>query len=213
VQAKILLNNNIRIIFYLYNEYLNHNIMLVDPEIEAIQKSFEAMKGLDDSSKKRVLQWLVSKFTLSNEISEDIKVIPQKSTIKTENDSHETDDIIESETVTENDKKEISDFETISDLFSVCNPKNGGQKALIVAAFLQEKNKLQDIGGQQINKELKHLGHGASNITADISSSINQKPQLMIQTRKEGTSQQAKKKYKVTTAGLKFVKSLISNGE
>ena len=54
------------------------------------------------------------------------------------------------------------------------------------------------------------MGHRVTNITVAINSLMNRKPQLMIQTRKEGTSQQAHKKYKVSAEGLNAVKKMIS---
>ena len=80
----------------------------------------------------------------------------------------------------------------------------------MVAAYLQNKGGEKELTSREINKELKNLGHGVGNITNAISSLSVKKPSLMIQTRKEGRSKQAQKKYKVTTEGFEAVKRLIS---
>jgi DNA-binding PadR family transcriptional regulator len=67
-----------------------------------------------------------------------------------------------------------------------------------------------DVEAQRVNTELKQLGHGVSNITRAFDALKSQKPALIMQTRKEGTSKQARKKYKVTTEGKKAVERMLS---
>jgi DNA-binding PadR family transcriptional regulator len=52
-----------------------------------------------------------------------------------------------------------------------------------------------------------------SNITTALSSLIERKPQLVIQTRKSGNSKQARKRYRLTDAGIRAVERMISGGE
>ena len=63
--------------------------------------------------------------------------------------------------------------------------------------------------GQQVNNELKHLGHGTDNITKLIGKLVVTSPQQVLQTRKSGNTRQARKTYKVTKAGLKRVQELL----
>ncbi|MCF8363758.1 MAG: hypothetical protein K9G70_14160 [Prolixibacteraceae bacterium] len=187
--------------------------MLIDPEIEAISKSYDVLKDLDDNSKKRVIQWLVSKFNLADEFysskvhfkkNEEPKVLTHKA-------NNEEQEEIEAEVVGSTNEEEIEYYSSVADFFAKINPSSGSKKALTIATYLQVTKNLPDITGYEINKELKHLGHASKNITVDIKNLIQTKPQLMIQTRKDGTSQQAKKKYKVTDAGLKHIKEILSN--
>ena len=48
---------------------------------------------------------------------------------------------------------------------------------------------------------LKNLGHGVGNITRAFDTLRASKPALTVQTRKEGSSKQARKKFRVTTEG------------
>ena len=54
---------------------------------------------------------------------------------------------------------------------------------------------------------LKDLGHRASNITDALSSAMKEKPALIIQVKKSGSARQARKLYKLTDAGVKWVAS------
>lgn len=68
-----------------------------------------------------------------------------------------------------------------------------------------------DIDSQSVNTELKHLGHGVGNITQAFAGLIARKPQLVIQTKKEGKTQQARKKYRVTQEGKKAVDAMLQS--
>jgi hypothetical protein len=56
---------------------------------------------------------------------------------------------------------------------------------------------------------LKNLGQGLANITNAIDGLRNQKPALVLQLKKSGKSQQARKTYKLTVAGIKAVEVMI----
>jgi hypothetical protein len=104
-------------------------------------------------------------------------------------------------------------FSTLPDLYSAASPGSDSERALVVGYWFQSLLGEQDLDGFQINKELKHLGHGISNITTALSSLIERKPQLVIQTRKSGNSKQARKRYRLTDAGVKAVDRLLAGGE
>ena len=101
----------------------------------------------------------------------------------------------------------------IADLYAAAEPKGDAEKALVAAYWVQQIKGSGDFDAATINKELKHLGHGVGNITAALGSLIARKPNLVIQTRKAGTSQQARKRYKLTTEGLKYVDNMIQSEE
>ncbi len=164
---------------------------MLDPEVKAMGEVFDTLKELDDEAKSRVIEWTVNKFSL-----EGHKSLSQK----------------DSERENGNDSDLLS-YETVSDVFAKAITKTQQDKVLLAAAFLQVKNGLSELTGAEINKELRHLGHGVTNITDVTSQLSTKKPQLIIQTRKEGKSRQAKKKYKVTGEGLKAAKALLNSTE
>lgn len=164
--------------------------MKEDPELKAMESVFETMKNLSDDSKLRIVKWLTDKFQL------DLKLPNRKGS---------TDE----SKVSSYQKNNIESFGSIEDLFSHVDPKDTSDKVLVVASFLQVNHQKPDLTGIEINRALRDLGHGVKNITNAIQSLIDRKPKLMIQTRKTGTTKQAKKKYKVTSEGLKRVREML----
>jgi len=164
-----------------------------DPEVKAMQSIYATLKELEENAQKRVIGWVVDRLGLSG----------GKKRLGFGGSGDGPGDMNEKGV-------QISSFESLSDLFSKVNLSNVSDKVLIAAAFLQEKSGGSELTGRQINKELHHLGHGVGNITVAIGSLINRKPQLMIQTRKEGKTRQAQKKYKVTSEGFAAAKKILN---
>jgi hypothetical protein len=190
---------------------------MTDPEIEAMAKCHEQLNPLDAGTKIRVIQWLISKYELNSQTS--VSNGAPKSISQNKNEMR----VVDQETsVSENEEtlvavpqpkqnNEIENFETVGDLFAATSPTSDWEKALVVATYLQLKDGFSDFTGFDVNKELKHLGHGVQNITRPIQVCIDKKPQLIIQLRKEGKTRQAKKKFKVSAEGLKIVKGMINS--
>lgn len=166
--------------------------MELDPELKAMNDTYKVLNDLDEDARARVVNWLISKFSIHR-----AKSITTSST----------------QVRMENEGGSISSFTSIADLFGKTTFKTESDKVLLVAAYLQLKENKEELTSREINKELNHLGHGVSNITVAIGVLINRKPSLMIQTRKEGKSQQAQKKYKVTLEGIKAANAMISTAD
>ena len=175
-----------------------NNIMQDDPEIKAMQLSYTAIKELEDDGKLRVINWLIAKFAITINNS------------STKNDVNSSSREVQQNTDTVQGNQ-LSSFTLLAELFSCATPKTDVEKVLVVAVYLQETQGLTELTSRAINDELKHLGHGPSNITLTISTLTSRKPNLMIQTRKEGKTQQAQKKYRVTVEGIKQVMEMIKN--
>lgn len=100
-------------------------------------------------------------------------------------------------------------FGSLGELYAASSPKTNGEKALVAGYWLQTRGGAAELTGQAINTELKHLGHGVGNITVALDELKSSKPALALQLRKTGASQQARKKYKITEAGLKQVENMV----
>jgi hypothetical protein len=103
-----------------------------------------------------------------------------------------------------------STHSSVGEFLASARAKTDTERVLAVATYLQEYGGQTELTGAQINSELRHMGHGVSNITDVINTLKDKKPQLMIQTRKEGTTKQARKKYKVTAAGIEFMRGVTN---
>jgi len=98
----------------------------------------------------------------------------------------------------------------VADIFAKAHPRKDVEKVLIVASYIQEKKGGEELTAREINMKLNLLGHHVRNITSTIGALMHRKPQLMIQTRKEGKTKQAQKRYKVSLEGLALAKRMIS---
>jgi hypothetical protein len=100
-------------------------------------------------------------------------------------------------------------YATFADLFSAASPTTNQEKALVGGYWLQVCQGIESFASMAINNELKNLGEGVENITSAFDGLKDTKPQLALQVRKEGKSQQARKKYKLTVAGIRAVDRMI----
>ena len=165
--------------------------MNIDPELRAMITVYEALKDLDDEAKARVIEWVTGKLDLVY-----AKTLLPVSDVGPQGMKYE--------------EMGLLDFASVAEAFAVADPKDTAHKALVVAAYLQASKGGGDVSGREINKELTQIGHGVRNITRAVEPLIKKKPQFLIQTRKEGVTRQAQKKYRVTNEGFTFVKRLIN---
>ena len=166
--------------------------MDLDPELKAMNNVYEALKGLDEEAKSRVVSWLIGKFSINRP---KVTMAPNSpSQLKIE----------------ENNVGSVASFTSIAELFGKTTFKTEADKVLLAAAYLQSKENGKDLTSREINKELNRLGHGVSNITVATSNLIHRKPMFMIQTDKKGSSQQGQKKYRVTSEGIKAAEARVS---
>jgi hypothetical protein len=105
-----------------------------------------------------------------------------------------------------------NDFDDAAALFAAANPTTNGDKALVIGYWFQQIEGNKDLDAQQVNTQLKQLGHGIANITGAFNDLMGTMPKLAIQVRKGGATRQARKRYRITTEGLKRVADLLAGG-
>ena len=169
-----------------------------DNEFEAIRTVYEALVPLDDEGKTRVLTYIASRLGI------DARGVGG-ATPFTEDD---LDEEIE-ETDTENGKGQTPTFSNFAELYAKADPKSDAERALIAGYWLQECQETENFTAAAANKELNHLGYKVGNITQAIDRMKNCKPKLILQLRKGGSSQQARKVYKVSHEGVNHVEEMI----
>ncbi len=103
----------------------------------------------------------------------------------------------------------LGPFISFDELFDAANPTTGLEQVLVAAYWFQVEQGQDDLDSFQLNKELKNMGHQSGNITRDLESLKNRDPRLIVQVRKEGNTQQARKRYKLTRAGIQAVEKMI----
>jgi hypothetical protein len=158
-------------------------------EVAAMQSIATALAGLDEGAKMRVLAWVFDKFNF------------QRGSMRPATHSPAPQDVANGASV----------FGSLAELFDAASPETDKDKVL-VAAFWEASGDGATFSAQSLNTQLKHLGHGIGNITRALSLLTDEKPTLVLQVRKSGNSQQARKLFKVTEAGRKRVLAMINKG-
>lgn len=164
--------------------------MPADDELEALRKIADALEPLNDEARLRALQWAIGRFR-GNRVAE--VSAPKLGTELTMGDASS------------------ESHESFAELFEAGNPATEREKALLAAYWAQVSQNQASFAAQTLNSDLKDLGHGVGNITEALTALKNERPALVLQLKKSGTSKQARKTYKLTLEGIKRVQSMMRN--
>ena len=161
--------------------------MVKDPEIKAMEDIAQTLEPLDPTVRGRVLQWVRGRFQGATPPDE-----PEHAADDGAQDSH---------------------FDDVMSLYDAANPTSDTERALVGGYWLQVCEDGGDFGSQTVNTALKNLGHGVKNITTAFDGLSQKSPALVRQVQKSGSTKQARKKYRVTAAGIKEVQRLLGGGD
>jgi hypothetical protein len=165
-------------------------------ELSAMVQVEQALQDLPEEERGRVLAWASSRFGV---------IIPPPKGV-----SPKAADIASGDHPEDEHGSSPSEVSSLAEFYDLTAPTSDGEKALVVGYWIQFKEGASELEAQRINSELKHLGHGIGNVTRALETLKAQKPALMIQKRKEGTTKQARKKFVVTNEGKKHVDKMAS---
>lgn len=157
---------------------------MADAEIDAMQKVSEALSDLSPEVTSRVLRWAVARYEVTLPTAERRGTINVK--VPTE-----------------------PSFGDFADLFHAAEPKSHAERALLAAYWLSGSSG-EVFQSQAVNSLLKDLGFQVANITDALSQNMKERPALVVQVKKSGSTQQARKLYKITDAGIRRIKSMTS---
>ena len=159
-------------------------------EIAAMSELAKALQGLDTDAVRRVLDWSFNHFLgKTSPSTASLAVTGHAPTVEVTAPT-------------------FDDFPT---LLGSAKAETGLDRAILVAYYLQVVQGNGDFDAFSANRELKHAGHASGNITRDLDALQSRSPQLIIQTRKQGNSQQARKLYKLTSAGIAAARAMINS--
>jgi hypothetical protein len=158
-----------------------------DVEISAMTALAAALEPLDDDARRRVLDWAFSRFAE-----------PRASVGPSGGNA------------TASEVGQSGQFESFAELYDVASPKTEKERALVAAFWVQVCVGESNFPAQILNSNLKDLGRGVSNITDALDTLKDDKPALILQLRKGGSSKQARKTYRLTQEGAKRVQLMIS---
>jgi hypothetical protein len=157
-----------------------------DAELKAMYEISNSLSNLEQDAIRRVLKWIADRFQV-----EDIEVGEGK----------------EGKSKREEGKEDFADFATVYDSAS---PESSLERALVAGYWFQIIQDQGDFDSQTINSELRHMGHPVSNITRTFDRLMHKKPRLAMQVWKSGKSKQARKRYKLTTEGIRHVQRMLA---
>ena len=159
--------------------------MAGDLEIEAMLVSARAIEPLDPSAKRRVLDWLCDRFGGTPPTPAGSAVSATAPSIRGE-------------------------YGTFADLFDAASPNTEKEKVLVAAYWTQVCLAQPNFPAQALNSALKDLGHGVGNITDSLDALKDERPALLLQLKKSGTTKQARKTYKLTEEGARRVRKMAA---
>lgn len=171
-----------------------------DAEIEAMGKVAEALGDLEEDERGRVLRWAAERYG----------VVLTKSRGNA-NEVDEGDDEGDEDDTSENNGGAGGkrDYEHFAELYDGVDASTDAERVLVAAYWTQILQGKSPFGSQELNKVLKDLGHGVGTINKAMSTNIKKRPALILQVSRSGSSQQARKKYKLTDAGKKWVEGRL----
>lgn len=159
-----------------------------DAELSAMNSILSALQPLDSPAQVRVLRWAWERFGPEEQpLAEQIQ------------DRHHTQNGPER-------------FDDVADVVHATGASTGPERAIAVAFWLQELGQRPSFTAQEVNSALKNLGHPLANVTKTLDSLRTQRPSLVMQVSKSGRSQQARKTYRLTTAGINRAKTMLARG-
>src|SRR6266508_1351893 len=158
-------------------------------EVEAMRQVSAALDPLASDERGRVLRWAAERFALPLGVVGDSRHGSRQQPAKQAPGEA---------------PQEPGEF------YAQAAPETEPDRALVVAYWVQEVQGDGEFEAQTVNTQLKHLGHGVSNITRALDDLKARKPQFVIQIQKSGKSKQARKRYKVTAAGKAEVRRMLS---
>ena len=160
----------------------------------------KALAQLDEEARGRVIRWVAERYGVS--------VSASKRRNEARQDPDDQDDDADDEDVERDEKLGYGHF---AELYDESGASTHGDGMLVAAYWVQILTGQESFGSLELNKLLKDLGHGVTGTAKVMSILIAKKPALILQLKKSGKSQQARKTYKLTDAGRKAVEQMIAS--
>jgi hypothetical protein len=158
-----------------------------DRELGAMQAISRALAPLDESERGRVLTWAASRFGV---------------TLSRHGGAKASDQVDE-------DAGDSPEYPEFVDLYDAANPRTDVERAAVAAYWFQVVQGAPSFQSQGLNDALKNLGYPIKNITDALSSLQSRRPAQVRQVTKSGSTRQARKTYKLTTAGENAVRTML----
>jgi len=159
--------------------------MSSDLELDAMKLIAETFDGLETDARSRVLSWLSQRYGAAG----------GKEVRGHHGDEHRTEGA------------NHADFPA---LYDATDPKSESERALVGGYWHQVVQGSDGFDSYSVNSDLRNMGMPVSNITRAYDDLQGRSPVLVRQVQKSGKAKQARKKYRLTTAGIRAVEDLLA---
>ncbi|UNK71730.1 hypothetical protein [Microbacterium sp. H1-D42] len=181
----------------------------LDLEIEAMGKVSKAIGGLEEEVRSRVIRWAAERYGVA------LGAAPRKQAAGGGvgvGEGLNGGGLDDEEALDEPSVSEDHTWNHFAELYHASGASTHPEGMLVAAYWVQALQKHESFGSFELNQLLKDLGHGVTGTSKVMTSLIAKKPALILQLKKSGKTQQARKTYKLTDAGKKAVEQMIANG-
>jgi hypothetical protein len=158
-----------------------------DKELNAMGAVKAALEGLDQDTLARVVRWAAERYKVTLSDGKNRVAPPQGA----------------------GEDEELPEFATFSEFYAAAEPSNDAERVLVAGYWFQVLKKEEELESQMLSKELTNTGNRVEHMPHAVDDLVKVKPQLVVQLKKSGTTKQARKKFKLTTAGVKKVESMV----
>lgn len=178
----------------------------LDLEIEAMGMVSKALGGIEEEARGRVVRWAAERYGIT------LGAAPRKQ-IGGAGGKDVGGDEFDDDDLDEHADDEVPAWDHFAELYHASGASTHPEGMLVAAYWVQVLKSQESFGSLELNKLLKDLGHGVTGTAKVMTTLIAKKPALVLQLKKSGKSQQARKTYKLTDAGKKAVEQMIANGD
>jgi hypothetical protein len=165
-----------------------------DPELAAMEAISTALDTLDDPTRERVLRWARDRYGAARPTAVRETANAPAGFGRSE--------VLPREQV-------INQLTDVADVYAATNPSTDAEKVLVVGYWFHAVRGETELDSYTINTELKNLGYPVGNVTRAVTILASSVPRLVVQTKKAGSTQQARKKFKLTVEGMKRVEQML----
>jgi hypothetical protein len=168
-------------------------------EFAAMGSIAETLKKLPEEARGRVLEYMMKLF------AKDQLVVTKAAAVNAGREEEEEEEPPKT--------PQTQTFDDFPALFAAAaaETRMGTERALLAGYYLQVVMGESDFDAFNANRELRHVGYEASNITRDFDNLMSRTPAYMLQTKKLGSTKQARKQYRLTHAGIKAVEEMLKH--
>jgi hypothetical protein len=176
-----------------------------DLEIGAMGAVSKALTPLDDDQRGRVIRWVAERYGVT------VAKKSSRSDAPADDRVEEDADGAAASAAEQSRGSDVSEreYEHFADLYDASGAATNPNRMLVAAYWVQFIEGRPQVSTLELNKLLKDLGRGVGDTAHVMDSLTGQKPALLLQLKKSGKSRQARKTFKVTDSGRKYVEQMI----